>query len=254
METAIFDKAVKEQIPEWIGYRKYHYTIIPDILSRVDSLDMSNSELLIIPKELINCKNLLHINLFGNTNIDWSSIKHINPSKIKSIYVSLSNVDKINNGYRNKITGLEILEQDLSSFPKNILHLDRLRILDMRGKIRASNLNDDDNFKGLFSKLIFLDYLDLSDCKVGKLPKSISNLKSLRYLYLSKNSLQQIPSEIGLVDNLKYLLLTSNNLKYLPKEIKKLRKLELLDLRGNPIPKEEQEKIRKLLPNCEIKF
>ena len=63
-----------------------------------------------------------------------------------------------------------------------------------------------------------------------------------------------LPAEIEKLDKLTYLYLSKNQLTSLPAEIGKLDKLIYLQLIGNPIPKAEQEKIKKLLPNCRIDF
>ncbi|EAY31628.1 hypothetical protein M23134_05134 [Microscilla marina ATCC 23134] len=45
-----------------------------------------------------------------------------------------------------------------------------------------------------------------------------------------------------------------NDLTKLPEEIKKLRNLKLLNLKFNNFSDEEKARIKKLLPNTEIKF
>lgn len=59
----------------------------------------------------------------------------------------------------------------------------------------------------------------------------MGNLRSLYNLNISNNQLTTIPSSIGTLSNL-------------PK----------LDLLYNPFSKEEKEKVRSLLPKCEIRF
>ncbi|EKN87825.1 leucine-rich repeat family protein [Leptospira interrogans str. L1207] len=45
-----------------------------------------------------------------------------------------------------------------------------------------------------------------------------------------------------------------NQIATLPDEIIQLQNLRKLTLYENPIPPQELDKIRKLLPNCEIRF
>ncbi|MGE8712328.1 leucine-rich repeat domain-containing protein, partial [Leptospira interrogans] len=63
-----------------------------------------------------------------------------------------------------------------------------------------------------------------------------------------------LPKEIGQLKNLYNLGLGTNQLTTLPKEIGQLKKLQWLLLSVNPILPQEKERIRKLLPNCEIRF
>ena len=80
-------------------------------------------------------------------------------------------------------------------------------------------------------------------------------------LGLGGNTLNKLPAEIGELKNLTDLDLgsiftheTTNQLKELPDEIRQLKKLKSLYLIGNPIPKVEITKIKRLLPNCKIDF
>ncbi|WP_082285824.1 leucine-rich repeat domain-containing protein, partial [Leptospira interrogans] len=66
--------------------------------------------------------------------------------------------------------------------------------------------------------------------------------------------LTTLPSEIGQLHNLTELYLQYNRIKTLPEEIARLQNLRKLTLYENPIPPQELDKIRKLLPNCEIRF
>ncbi|WP_025177421.1 leucine-rich repeat domain-containing protein, partial [Leptospira interrogans] len=60
--------------------------------------------------------------------------------------------------------------------------------------------------------------------------------------------------EIGRLQSLTELHLQHNQIATLPDEIIQLQNLRKLTLYENPIPPQELDKIRKLLPNCEIRF
>lgn len=82
----------------------------------------------------------------------------------------------------------------------------------------------------------------------------IIKMKNLKILMLEGVSLSAVSKEIIQLNKLTKLYLPNNRLSSLPAEIGELKNLTLLDLRENPIPKTEQEKIRKLLPWCKIEF
>jgi Leucine-rich repeat (LRR) protein len=122
-----------------------------------------------------------------------------------------------------------------------------------------------------------LQYLDLSENQLTSLPDSIGNITNLTELYLyynqltslpdsienltnltelnlSSNELRSLPDSIGNLKNLTKLALRNNQLTSLPDSIGNLSDLIELDLSNNPLPQPERERIRKLLPNCEITF
>ncbi|WP_061249960.1 hypothetical protein [Leptospira alstonii] len=80
------------------------------------------------------------------------------------------------------------------------------------------------------------------------------SVEDVRILDLSEQNLTVLPKEIGRLKDLQYLNLSYNRLTLLPKEIGQLLNLQELGLQGNSFSPEERERIRKLLPNCEIDF
>jgi leucine-rich repeat protein SHOC2 len=73
-------------------------------------------------------------------------------------------------------------------------------------------------------------------------------------LDLTNSSISNLPLFVYKNTQLKIILLGFNNLKSIDSEFKNLTNLSILNLKGNLIPIEEQEKIKKLLPNCKIEF
>ncbi|EMM78569.1 leucine rich repeat protein [Leptospira santarosai str. 2000030832] len=90
------------------------------------------------------------------------------------------------------------------------------------------------------------------------LTEALQHPTDVQYLYLEAseggNQLTTLPEEIGNLQNLQTLNLNNNQLTTLPKEIGKLQKLKWLDLSGNPSLIDQEEKIRKLLPNVNLYF
>ncbi|QCO35747.1 leucine-rich repeat domain-containing protein [Leptospira interrogans] len=96
--------------------------------------------------------------------------------------------------------------------------------------------------------------LILREQKLKTVPNEIEQLKNLQWLDLDFNQLTTLPKEIGQLKNLLTLYLGYNQLTTLPKEIEQLKNLQTLDLNNNQLSIEEKERIRKLLPKCQIYF
>lgn len=73
-------------------------------------------------------------------------------------------------------------------------------------------------------------------------------------LDLSGRKMPSLTRGVSFVTSLTWLDLSDNNFTELPQEMVALQELKMLDLRGNPLPQEEVDKIRKLLPKADVKF
>jgi Leucine-rich repeat (LRR) protein len=130
--------------------------------------------------------------------------------------------------FLKKLTGLEHLYlENVSKVPENLEQLTQLKELVLR--LRMTNKED---IESLFASI-----------------KAVPSLNMLQVY-----GIKSVPSNIGEVTGLTTLNLRGNFLKTLPEEIKGLGKLKLLDLQINSFPDEEKARIKKLLPNTEIKF
>jgi hypothetical protein len=69
-----------------------------------------------------------------------------------------------------------------------------------------------------------------------------------------ENKFTELPPEFGNLHNLGDANLSDSELTTLPDEFAQLQNLEKLQIYGNKIPKEVQEKFTKLLPNCDISW
>ncbi|WP_299463115.1 leucine-rich repeat domain-containing protein [uncultured Microscilla sp.] len=83
---------------------------------------------------------------------------------------------------------------------------------------------------------------------------NLAKVKLLEDLQVYGGGGKEVPKQIEQFQKLKYLRLAGNALTTLPEEIKKLKNLKLLNLEMNKFPPEEKVRIKKLLPNTEIKF
>ncbi len=96
--------------------------------------------------------------------------------------------------------------------------------------------------------------LDVSGQALLRLTRAISLAKGLMLLNASNSGLIELPDWIGTMTELRQIDVSDNKLTTLPEELGFLVKLRVLDVRGNPLPQEEIEKIRKLLPQADVKF
>jgi len=129
----------------------------------------------------------------------------------------------------------------------------------------------------VFTAFPNLQWLDLSKNRLVEISPNIGLLKNLKKLILFKNKIETLPAEIGELENLQELIINQNELVSLPMEIGNLKKLRYLDMWSNNITRlpgsiaelyaleevdlrvivmtqSEQEDIKILLPNTEVKM
>lgn len=104
---------------------------------------------------------------------------------------------------------------------------------------------------GKLNKLISLN---LTFNKLTSLPVEIGQLTNLTELDLRGNQLTSLPPEIGQLTNLTRLDLSFNELTSVPESIENLTKLTRLDLSCNELTRSEKQRVKRLLPNCKVKF
>ncbi len=87
-----------------------------------------------------------------------------------------------------------------------------------------------------------------------KIPSDIGKLNNLKTLMLNNNQITELPREITQLSQLELLLLSNNDVSKMPENLAALTNLKTLILTGCVIPLEEQDRIKKALPNCKIYF
>ena len=181
------------------------------------------------------------------------------------------------------ITAIDLRGKRLRSIPNEVLSSNQLRILlldkneltkiaariGQLKKLKTLSLSENGHFEFLhpifiddplsvipaeIGQLRELQTLDLNSNQFSSLPAEIGQLKQLQTLNLGNNQLSSLPVEITQLKGLKKLDLSGNQLSSLPPEIEQLKNLKELYLWDNNLSDQEKEKIKKLLPNCVIKF
>jgi len=221
METAIFEKIVKNNYPDWNGLD----------FSIIQNLDFSNNVLNRIPKEVLFCENLETLNLFGNNIQDWNLVfsELSKLHNLNNISISINTIDEIPKEFWNKIVGINLLLSDLKDIPFSIVNFKRLKYFEI---ITQNNF---ENNIDLICNLNDLEYLKLENCNISKLSSEIGNLTKLKYLFLSNNQIIDIPKEIGKLTELIEIDFSNNKISEIPIEFSKLKKLETLNLFSNKL-------------------
>lgn len=123
----------------------------------------------------------------------------------------------------SKVYKLNLSNQKLKEFPKEILLFENLQ------------------------------ELNLSNNSIQDLPAEINRLKNLQVLNLSNNKIKKLPATIGDLKELQTFYLSKNKLIYFPNEIRGLDKLRLIDVSRNDLTYDELLFIKKVVPdNCEV--
>jgi len=219
METAVFDRAAKEVIPNWEGSA---IELFNANYNEITKLNLSYSGLSRIPSEVYLCENLKSINLIGNELKNWTKVfNDLNRlKKLKEIKISVQELDSMPEKLRAKVTGIKIYSQYLMDLPLDLFHLKSLTYLDLSGKWYKPQQYE--------ARTIVMT-------ETEKRKRSLS-------------------SEIANLSQLEVLDLRGNGLTKLPDEISKLKKLKSLLLYDNDFSDGEKQQIKKRLSNCEITF
>jgi Leucine-rich repeat (LRR) protein len=263
-------------------------------LQKLTKLYLSNNKLTTLPKGIEKLQNLAVLNLSGNQltalpkgieKLQKLSILNLCGNKLTTLPKGIEKLQNLSILYlpNDKLTrlpkGIEKLQNlsilnlcgnKLTRLPKGIEKLQNLAELNLSGNqltVLPKGIEKLQNLpmlglsfhklttlpKGI-EKLQKLFMLNLRGNQLTALPKGIEKLQNLSMLNLSSNRLTTLPKGIEKLQNLIILDLANNKLTTLPKGIEKLQNLTRLYLKNNPINKTERQKIKKLLPKCNIVF
>ena len=217
-------------------------------LTALTNLDLSETLIEDLPPEIGNFRDMEKLFLFGNKlrelPLEIGNLTSLRQANLDDNLLGKLPAEIV--GWSN-LTKLYLSSNALSELPPEIGSLINLEELWLNG-------NQLTGLPSEIGKLTKLQGLYIDDNKLNALPAEIGELKELRELRLYDSQLNNLPSEIGHLKELRELWLGHNQLKTLPVEIAELENLEVLDLIGNPIPQEELDNIKSLLPKCDIQF
>jgi len=236
------------------------------------SLSLVSKGLSSLPESLRQLINLKELDLQANMLTTVPQVV-LHLTNLNTLYLNSNRLTSIPESI-NQLLGLIILDfsgNQLSSIPQSIGQLTKLRSMHLE-------INQLSSVPESIGQLTNLQRLHINNNQLTGVPESIGQLTLLIELYLSSNQLSSVPECLGKLTNLQDLDLSFNQLNSVPDSIGQLAKLQVLrlsnnllttlpdsitnlkdnltylDLRWNPIPEEEQAKIRSWLPKTRIEF
>ncbi|MHB8205943.1 leucine-rich repeat domain-containing protein [Mucilaginibacter sp.] len=191
-------------------------------IADVIELNLSTHNLDEIPRVLLKYKNLKVLDLSDN-----------NITNIPGWIGSFKNLER-----------LSLAKNKIEIFSNSLLKIKKLTNLDLR----ANNII---KFESLIN-ISELEEIDLSLNKIKSIPDDFRNLINLKTLRIENNSLTMIPPVLFQMSKLQYVYFYKNNIRGFITTSNVHQNLKAIYLNGNPIENLTLQKLRQLLPNCEV--
>mmetsp|Transcript_3858 Transcript_3858/g.9122 ORF Transcript_3858/g.9122 Transcript_3858/m.9122 type:complete len:262 (+) Transcript_3858:123-908(+) len=143
-------------------------------------------------------------------------------AQAEAVHARISDAKELKEGLE-----LEMPKLALLSFPRQVLALKKLRVLNVRANNLAMIPTE------LCETLRELEFLNIASNRLSYLPENISSLTRLRTLLMQRNEICELPEGIGRLPLLTELRLDHNRLKHLPETMGKLTSVKVLTVSGN---------------------
>ena len=205
-------------------------------LKDLQALKFSTNEITDYPKNFEELSNLVYFASYNNKLTQF-------PPNLKPF---------------NNLYYLDFQHTKIDSIPAQIAFLNKLQ------SFKFGNTDDTLSLPNTLGYLKNLKDLSIENCVMDSFPKQLFKLTGLHFLNLSNTNTHYLTKHFERFQNLEVLIIENNQLTQIPFDIYKAQKLRLisfrgnnltlLDLRGNLIEKEEVDKLKILLPGCEIRF
>lgn len=217
-------------------------------LSDLQALKLSGNEITTYPKNFETLNNLLYFASYNNKLSTFPELKGLYNLQYLELQHTLIDSVPAQIAYLSRLKSFKFGNtDDTLKLPATLKFLKNLKDITLENCILDSLPKD-------FFKISSLNYLNLSNTNTWYLSKHFERLPNLEVLIVENNHLSSVPFDIYKSQKLRLISLRGNNLTKLPDSISQLENLSLLDLRGNKFDPEEIDKLRILLPGCEVKF
>lgn len=170
-----------------------------------------------------------------------------------SICFSQSKVDKVYTSLEEALLNplavehLDLHNKKLKVFPTEIFKLKNLKTLNL-------SKNKIDVLPSEIDELVFLEKLNISRNRLYTLPINIGRLKNLRVLIANRNHIAFLPEQLSGAVKLEKIDMWKNEITSVPESIATLAELKVLDLRDNIFDRQEQNRVKLLLPKITVHF
>ena len=180
-------------------------------IKQLETVDLSNNLISLIPNRFCTLRNLRALNLSGN-NLEFLPVGFAQLRQLEELLLAHNQLAELrdNFGELSKLEILDLSHNRLIILPDSIANFNRLEEFNLRGN------------------------------RLKELPATIEQLSSLVLLDLSHNDLKELPNELGGLSSLTELYLINNKIKKLSKSFCDLN-CNVIDVEENPLvdpPKE----------------
>lgn len=217
-------------------------------LTDLQALKLSGNGVTSFPPGFENLSNLVYLATYNNKLTAFPNVTNFRNLQFLELQHTLIDSIPAKIAYLSRLQSLKLGNtEDTLRLPTTLQYLRGLKDLTVENCILDSCP------KEIF-KIPNLNYLNLSNTNTWYLNRHFERLPNLEVLVIENNHLTTVPFEIYKAQKLRIISLRGNQIERLPDSISQLENLSVLDLRGNPLLPEELEKLKILLPGCQIRF
>ncbi|EMS14785.1 leucine-rich repeat containing protein [Entamoeba histolytica HM-3:IMSS] len=195
--------------------------------SIITSIDLSNNEIINLPKEMGPFKVLTHFRMMANkvsslplSFTTLTNLRHLDLNancftEFPTQITSLTNLEEI-----------QMIQNQLTSIPDCIGNLVKLQRISFTANFLKSLP------KGL-AKCVDMNYIELTSNEFEEFPDVICELRKVTILMLQQNRIKEVPDSISKLEKLSGLYLSSNNFGKFPESVCTIPSLTQLELDNN---------------------
>ncbi|ELP83824.1 podocan precursor, putative [Entamoeba invadens IP1] len=191
------------------------------------SIDLSNNDISVLPKEMGVFKGLTHFRMMANkinalplSFATLTGIRHLdlNANQFTTFPTQIST-----------LTGLEelqMIQNQMTEIPECIGNLTKLQRISFTANFLKT-------LPVSLAKCTDMNYIELTSNEFEKFPEVVCQLSKVTILMLQQNQLKDVPSSISKLERMSGLYLSTNNFDKFPETICKCPSLTQLEIDNN---------------------